>query len=115
LHVNYYTQISPTGASILRILLGELNPSQAMECIDYIEELESYNLGNFCLYNAIKYLWRLGAKSGAIVEELNKCRDYVTRYADRIPPGDLHWISVEQVEMTIDVIDRIIALELLNA
>jgi len=110
MQVTYYTQLSPSGATILRILVGQLNSHQ--ECIDYIEYLEERDLGNFCLYNAIKYLWRLGVKSDSVVNELTKCRDYLKRYGSRIPFGDRYWITEAKLEMTIDAIERSIAIEL---
>lgn len=48
-----------------------------VECIEITEHL------NFCIGNAIKYLWRAGLK-GEQVEDLRKARWYIDREISRI-------------------------------
>jgi hypothetical protein len=48
-----------------------------VECIEITEHM------NFCIGNAIKYLWRAGLK-GEQVEDLRKARWYVDREIARI-------------------------------
>ncbi|CAB4139064.1 SaV-like [uncultured Caudovirales phage] len=48
-----------------------------VECIQITEHL------NFCLGNAMKYLWRAGLKNDAI-EDLQKARWYINREIERI-------------------------------
>jgi hypothetical protein len=48
-----------------------------IECIEITEHL------NFCVGNAIKYLWRAGLK-GEQVEDLRKARWYIDREIARI-------------------------------
>ena len=48
-----------------------------VECIEITEHL------NFCIGNAIKYLWRAGLK-GEQVEDLRKARWYIDREITRI-------------------------------
>lgn len=48
-----------------------------IECIDVIEHM------NFCVGNAIKYLWRAGLK-GEALEDLRKARWYVEREIQRL-------------------------------
>lgn len=52
------------------------SPSQ-IECIDVVEHL------NFCRGNAIKYIWRAGAK-GNEVQDLEKAIWYLRREIKRI-------------------------------
>lgn len=47
-----------------------------IECIQITEHM------NFCLGNAIKYIWRADAKGNA-VEDLEKARFYITREIER--------------------------------
>jgi len=47
-----------------------------IECITIVEHM------NFCLGNAIKYIWRAGLK-GSAVEDLEKARFYVDREIER--------------------------------
>jgi len=46
-----------------------------IECIQITEHM------NFCLGNAVKYIWRADLKSG--IEDLEKARWYVTREIER--------------------------------
>jgi hypothetical protein len=48
-----------------------------VECIEITEHM------NFCLGNAIKYIWRAGLKNNAI-EDLRKARWYLDREIARI-------------------------------
>ena len=48
-----------------------------VECIQITEHC------NFCIGNAIKYLWRAGLKGNAI-EDLEKAQWYITRELERI-------------------------------
>jgi hypothetical protein len=48
-----------------------------VECIEITEHM------NFCVGNAIKYLWRAGLK-GEQVEDLRKARWYIDREISRI-------------------------------
>lgn len=49
-----------------------------VECIEITEHM------NFCLGNAVKYIWRAGLKSDDPVEDLRKARWYITRELDRL-------------------------------
>ena len=51
-----------------------------VECIEITEHL------NFCIGNAIKYLWRAGLK-GEQVEDLRKARWYIDREIARVLSG----------------------------
>jgi len=48
-----------------------------IECIQVTEAM------NFCLGNAVKYIWRAGLKGNA-VEDLKKASWYINREIDRI-------------------------------
>ena len=48
-----------------------------VECISVTEHM------NFCVGNAVKYLWRAGSK-GAALEDLRKARWYVDREIQRL-------------------------------
>lgn len=54
----------------------QAHPS-GVECITVTEHM------NFCLGNAIKYIWRAGLKGNA-VEDLQKARWYLDREIERI-------------------------------
>ena len=49
-----------------------------IECIQITEHM------NFCLGNAIKYIWRAGLKSSSEIEDLRKARWYIDREIQRI-------------------------------
>jgi len=51
-----------------------------VECIEIAEHM------NFCLGNALKYIWRAGLKGDA-VEDLKKARWYVDREIERLRRG----------------------------
>ena len=53
------------------------NHASGIECIQVTENM------NFCLGNAVKYLWRAGLKGNA-VEDLKKAAWYINREIDRI-------------------------------
>ena len=52
--------------------------ASGVECIQVTEHM------NFCLGNAIKYIWRAGLKSENPVEDLEKARWYITREIERL-------------------------------
>jgi len=52
-----------------------------VECIQITEHL------NFCLGNAVKYIWRSGLK-GSSIEDLRKAEFYIKREIDRIGERD---------------------------
>ncbi len=54
----------------------QAHPS-GVECIEITEHM------NFCLGNAIKYIWRAGLKNNAI-EDLRKAQWYIDREIARI-------------------------------
>jgi len=54
----------------------QAHPS-GVECITVTEHM------NFCLGNAVKYIWRAGLKGDA-VEDLEKARWYLDREIERI-------------------------------
>lgn len=70
-----------------------------VECIDVTEHY------NFCVGNAIKYLWRAGLKNDAI-EDLKKARWYVDREIQRITRGEPE-PALRQWERLSDVDDGI--------
>lgn len=49
-----------------------------VECITVTEHM------NFCLGNAVKYIWRAGLKSDSPVEDLRKARWYLDREIARL-------------------------------
>jgi hypothetical protein len=51
-----------------------------VECITITEHL------NFCLGNAMKYIWRAGLKSPSALEDLQKARWYLDREIQRLTP-----------------------------
>lgn len=52
-----------------------------VECIAITEHM------NFCLGNAIKYLWRAGLKAQTPIEDLKKARWYIDREIARLEGG----------------------------
>ncbi len=52
--------------------------ASGVECIQITEHM------NFCLGNAVKYIWRAGVKSSDPVEDLSKAVWYVNREIRRI-------------------------------
>jgi hypothetical protein len=57
------------------------NHPSGVECIEITEHM------NFCIGNAVKYLWRAGLK-GEQVEDLRKARWYIDREIARILNGE---------------------------
>ena len=53
-----------------------------VECISVTEHM------NFCLGNAIKYIWRAGLKSKNAIEDLEKAKWYIEREILRIKNND---------------------------
>ena len=53
-----------------------------VECIQVTEHM------NFCIGNAVKYLWRAGQKSEDPLEDLRKAEWYIRREIDRLSQGD---------------------------
>ena len=53
-----------------------------IECIQITEHM------NFCLGNAIKYIWRAGLKSSSEIEDLRKARWYIEREIQRLIRGN---------------------------
>lgn len=53
-----------------------------IECIQVTEHM------NFCLGNAIKYIWRAGLKSADAAEDLRKARWYLNRELERLEGTD---------------------------
>jgi len=49
-----------------------------VECIQITEHM------NFCLGNAVKYIWRAGLKSEDSIEDLKKARFYIEREIQRL-------------------------------
>lgn len=49
-----------------------------VECIQITEHM------NFCLGNAVKYIWRAGLKSDSPVEDLRKAAFYINREIERL-------------------------------
>ena len=103
-----YAKVSPSGATFLRILFGTRTTNNG--CLTFIEVLESQNLGNFCLYTAIKCLWRLESKPENNLNNLIKCQDYLMRYSLNIPGNDQKWFSQEKLEMAISILNETIDL-----
>ena len=53
------------------------------ECIEITEHM------NFCLGNAIKYIWRAGLKSDNAIQDLQKAAYYINREIAKIQKKDL--------------------------
>ena len=56
-----------------------------VECIQVTEHM------NFCVGNAIKYLWRAGEK-GNHLEDLKKARWYIDREINRVSSDRAGWV-----------------------
>ncbi|MDP2358667.1 MAG: DUF3310 domain-containing protein [Beijerinckiaceae bacterium] len=52
-----------------------------VECIVIVEHM------NFCLGNAVKYVWRAGLKSADPIQDLEKARFYIDREIQRLQGG----------------------------
>lgn len=55
-----------------------------VECIDIAEHM------NFCLGNAVKYIWRAGLKSEDAEKDLEKAIWYLNRELSRVKSGQNH-------------------------
>jgi hypothetical protein len=76
--------------------MGEAGPSErpAKDAVNHPKHYTSHPSGveciaitehmNFCVGNAIKYLWRAGLKSDSPVEDLRKARWYIEREIARL-------------------------------
>jgi hypothetical protein len=53
-----------------------------IECLQITEHM------NFCLGNAVKYIWRAGLKSPDAVQDLEKARFYIDREIKRLRWGE---------------------------
>jgi hypothetical protein len=53
-----------------------------VECIAIVEHM------NFCLGNAVKYIWRAGLKDDNAIEDLEKARWYLDREIKRLGGRD---------------------------
>ena len=53
-----------------------------IECIQITEHL------NFCLGNAIKYIWRAGLKSDNAIQDLQKAAYYINREIAKLQKKD---------------------------
>lgn len=54
------------------------NHPSGVECIQITEHM------NFCLGNAVKYIWRAGLKSDNPIEDLRKAAFYINREIERL-------------------------------
>jgi len=55
-----------------------LSHPSGLECIQVTEHM------NFCLGNAVKYIWRAGLKSNSAIEDLQKACWYLEREIERL-------------------------------
>jgi hypothetical protein len=63
-----------------------INPSHYRQHPSGVECIEVTQHCNFCIGNAIKYLWRAGLKGDA-VEDLKKAAWYIDREIKRLEAG----------------------------
>lgn len=49
-----------------------------VQCIEIAQHM------NFCLGNAIKYIWRAGIKSDDVIEDLKKAKWYIEKEIERL-------------------------------
>jgi hypothetical protein len=63
-----------------------INPSHYRQHPSGVECIEVTQHCNFCIGNAIKYLWRAGLKGDA-VEDLRKAAWYIDREIKRLEAG----------------------------
>ena len=61
--------------------------ASGVECIQITEHM------NFCLGNAIKYIWRAGVKSQDPVEDLSKAVWYLNREIQRLEAAQEKWVQ----------------------
>lgn len=62
-----------------------------VECIEITEHF------NFCLGNAIKYIWRAGLKGEDAVQDLQKAIWYVQREISRLERDDINWDEIDEI------------------
>lgn len=62
-----------------------------VECIEVTEHF------NFCLGNAIKYIWRAGLKGEDAVQDLQKAIWYVQREISRLERDDINWDEIDEI------------------
>ena len=63
----------------------KINPSHYTQHPSGVECIEVTRHHNFCVGNAIKYLWRAGLKtSESVVDDLSKARWYITEEINRL-------------------------------
>lgn len=78
--MNYYEELN---AEFEATIKSQVNPSHykshasGVECIQVTEHM------NFCLGNAMKYIWRAGLKDNAI-QDLEKAKWYIEREIARL-------------------------------
>lgn len=67
-----------------------INPDHYRSHPSGVEAITITEHFNFCIGNAIKYLWRAGKKdSSSTLEDLKKARWYVDREIQRLEPAEL--------------------------
>jgi hypothetical protein len=66
----------------LEDLTSIINPAHYTQHPSGIESIEITEHFNFCLGNAVKYIWRSGLKGNAL-EDLHKARWYIDREIKR--------------------------------
>ena len=59
-----------------------INHPSGVECIQVTEHM------NFCLGNAVKYIWRAGLKGPDPITDLRKARWYIDREIQRLGGGE---------------------------
>lgn len=62
-----------------------------VECIEVTEHF------NFCLGNAIKYIWRAGLKGEDAVQDLQKAIWYIEREISRLDRDDINWDEIDEI------------------
>lgn len=85
-----YTSPAPKviGTATVTMIKDTINPSHYQGDVECIDALESIGVGvDYCRGNAIKYLWRLGKKGGAL-EDARKARWYIDRLIKQLEPED---------------------------
>lgn len=60
------------------------NPPHYQQHPSGIEAIQITEHYNFCLGNAIKYIWRAGHKTDSPIEDLRKARWYIDREIQRL-------------------------------
>lgn len=65
-------------------LADAINPDHYKQHPSGVEAITITEHFNFCLGNAIKYIWRAGLKSENVIEDLQKARWYIEREIERV-------------------------------